>query len=73
MAYDVFYYDRRGRQLPEMDREVADYDTPRRNTMLRTSREYAEAVQVDHPHRPCWHWNGRRWVDGAFNAGEVMA
>lgn len=66
MAYDVFYYGSDGRRLNDMDRATPEYDTPRRNKMLRELREYAEAIQIDHPHRPAHHWNGKRWVEGHF-------
>lgn len=68
MAYDVFYFDRLGKRLPEFDSSTPEYDTPARNKMLRTSKEFAEAIQIDHPARPRWHWNGKTWVEGAFRA-----
>lgn len=64
MAYDIFYFGRDGRRLPEMDSGVSEYATASRTKMLRESGEYAEAIQIDHPARPCHHWNGRAWADG---------
>ncbi len=68
MAYDIFYFDHTGRRMPEMDRDVGEYDTPRRNKMLRSFREYAEAIQTDHPHRLAHYWDGQQWVEGRFVA-----
>lgn len=71
MAYDIFYFNRDGRRLPEMDSGVAEYATAGRTKMLRESGEYAEAIQIDHPARPCHHWNGRAWAAGPFDLADA--
>jgi len=67
MAYDIFYFDHTGRRMPEMDRSACEYDTPARNKMLKANREFAEAIQTDHPHRLVHHWDGTRWAEGPFD------
>lgn len=65
MSYDIFYYDRHGRQEAIFDRETPEYSTAPRNRMLRQERGYAMAIPkgVGGPVR---HWNGSAWVEGSI-------